>query len=461
METGKPSPDVDREGNPGAELRKLVVLAWPVVLGQVGSMAMGVVDVAMVGRLGAASLAAMAMAHTWGFSSLILARGATHGLDPLVAQAHGAGDRSAASRALVRGLVMASVLAVPVTGLHFVAEWGLGVLRQPQELLGMAGAWCAVLGLGVAPMLWFLTLRQFLQGLELMRPATEAVLVANVANVLLNHGLMTGAWGLPALGAIGCAWSSVFCQFLMLAWLLVRVRSLTGKYRIPLQGVVTWRSMKHLLGLGLPVGLQISVEVWAFNVTNVMMGWLGPTVLAGHTLAMSLATISFMVPLGISSASATRVGNLLGSGLPWQRTGWLSVGLGVVVMGVSAMLFLAFPEGLAGLYTGDPTILVVAVTLIPLAGLFQVFDGAQVVSFGVLRGAGDVRLPLLVPLVAYWLVGLPLSWWLAFHLEFGPEGVWWGLIGALAVAAGLLAWRIRVTGKRGGYLVVSSDSPDP
>jgi MATE family multidrug resistance protein len=435
------------------ELRTLVVLASPVVLGQVGSMAMGVVDVAMVGRLGTLPLAAMALAHTWGFSSMILARGATHGLDPLVAQAHGAGDKAGASKALVRGVVLALLMAVPVTGMHFLASPGLGLLQQPQELLAPAGAYCAVLGIAVLPMLLFLTLRQFLQGLEYMRPATEAVIVANVANVLLNHGLMTGAWGLPELGAVGCAWSSVICTFLMLAWLMWRVRPLLAVYRIPLAGVVTWTSMMTLLGLGLPVGLSISVEVWAFNMTNVMMGWLGPRQLAGHTVAMTLATISFMVPLGISAAAATRVGNLLGAGKRWQRSGWLAVGLGVVVMGFSAILFRLVPSQLAGLFTHETEIVVVAAALIPLAGLFQLFDGFQVVSFGVLRGAGDVRFPMLVPVIAYWGVGLPMAYWAAFHLGLGPQGVWWGLICALAVAAVLLAWRIRVTGKRGGTLV--------
>ncbi len=453
METGSASGGIALPESAAGELRRLLQLAWPVVVGQVGTMLMGVVDVAMVGRLGTGPLAAMALAHTWGFSSLIFARGATHGLDPLVAQAHGAGDAPAASRALVRGLVLATVLAVPVTALHLVAAQGLGLLGQPEELLPMAGEWCRVLGLGVLPALWFFTFRQFLQGLERMRPATEAILLANVANLVLNHGLMTGAWGLPELGAVGCAWSTVVCQGVMLGWIGWRIWPLRTRYRIPLVGVVSLGSMAHLLGLGLPIGLQVSVEVWALNVTNLMMGWLGPRFLAGHTVALNLASVTFMVPLGIAAASATRVGNLLGAGLPWQRSGRVALGLGVAVMGVSAVLFLTLPEPLARLYSADPEILAVAVLLIPLAGLFQLFDGFQVVSFGVLRGAGDVRVPMFVPLIAFWGFGLPLAWVLAFQRGFGPEGVWWGLIGALAVAALLLALRVRATGRRGGVRV--------
>ncbi len=453
MKTGSPSASPAHPATAGGELRRLVVLAWPVVLGQVGTMLMGVVDVGMVGRLGTGPLAAMALAHTWGFSSLIFARGATHGLDPLVAQAHGAGDRPGASRALLQGLVLAALLAIPVSLLHLVAAPGLGLLGQPVELLDEAGAWCAVLALGVLPTLLFFTLRQFLQGLERMRPATEAILLANVANVALNHGLMTGAWGLPDLGAVGCAWSTVICQLLMLAWILGRMLPLRAAYRIPLAGAVTLGGMGHLLSLGLPIGLQVSVEVWAFNVTNLMMGWLGPRFLAGHTVALNMASVAFMVPLGISAAAATRVGNLLGAGERWQRSGWLALGLSAAAMVVSGTLFLTLPEGLARLYTDDPEILAVAVLLIPLAGLFQLFDGFQAVSYGVLRGAGDVRLPMLVPVFAFWVFGLPVAYTLAFQQGLGPEGIWWGLIGALAVAALLLAWRIRVTGRRGGTRV--------
>ena len=453
METDPPSQGIEPPLTPALELVRLLRLAWPVVVGQVGFMAMGVVDVAMVGRLGTVPLAAMALAHTWSFSTLILARGTAHGMDPLVAQAHGAGDPAGASQALIRGMVLATVLAIPVTAAHLVAEPGLALLRQPAELLPLAGAWCAVLGLTVLPSLWFATARQFLQGLERMRPATEAVLLANGLNVVLNHGLMTGAWGLPELGAIGIAWSTVGCHVLMLLWLAWRMLPLRQRYRIPLTGVVTVAGMVQLLGLGVPVGLQIAVEVWAFNVTNLMMGWLGPRFLAAHLVALNLATVSFMVPVGISAAAATRVGNLVGAGQPWLRSGWMAVGLGVVAMSASATLFLSAPGWLAGLYTHEPEVLAIAVVLIPLAGLFQLVDGFQVVSFGVLRGAGDVRLPMLVPVVSFWAVGLPLAWVLAFKRDLGPQGIWYGLIAALSLAALLLAWRIRVRGRRGAVRV--------
>ena len=184
-----------------------------------------------------------------------------------------------------------------------------------------------------------------------------------------------------------------------------------------------------------------------------MMGWLGTTQVAAHAVALNLASLAFMVPLGMSAAASARTGNLLGAGERWQAPGWVAIGLGAASMSVSGSLFLLFPHALAHLYSDDPDVIALAAGLLPMAAALGFFDGVQAVSFGVLRGAGDVRVPSLFNVVGYWLVGLPLGAWLAFGAGWGPYGIWAGIVMALFVVASLLVVRVRWTGRRGGRLV--------
>lgn len=429
----------------GDELRALSSLAWPVIIGNLGSMGMGVVDTVMVGGFGGDALAAVALANTWGFAVVVVARNTAKGLDPIVAQAFGAGDRAVAGQALVHGLVLALVMAVPVALLHLVAAPGLALFGQPAALLPLAGRYAAVLGLGVLPMLLFIVLRQFLQGLGVVKAITVAVMLANVLNVALNMLLMHGAGGLAGLGPMGCAWSTVVCQFFMLAVLLWLTRGTLRAW-----WPARWRSVavdlagaRRVLSLGLPVGLQVAIEAWGFLFVGIMVGWLGEDALAAHTIALNLATVSFMTPLGIGAAAATRIGNLVGAGQPWGRAALTAVGAGATVMLASALIFTLFPATLAGIYTRDRTVVALAITLIPIAGAFQLFDGVQVVSAGLLRGLADVRLPAMINVVAYWGFGMPLGYLLAFRADLGAPGVWMGLVAALATVSGLLMLRIR------------------
>lgn len=435
------------------ELRRLARLAVPVVAGMLAFMTLGVVDTIMLGRVSAEALGVSALAHLWGFSSIVVARGAMHGLDPAVAQAHGAGDRAGVARALGTGLTFAALLAVPVTAAHLVGEAGLRLLGQPEELVGEAGRFVRVLGVGVLPTLLFGAVRHTLVGIGDVRPATVAAILVNLLNVALNTLFIYG-WGpVPAMGAVGCAWSTVLCEVTLLGlvlWLGAPSLSSLTRWR---EGLVDRVNLWRVAGLGLPVGFQQALELWAFNLAMVMMGWLGPLQVAAHAVAINLASLAFMVPFGIAAAASTRVGNLLGAGLPWTRAAWLAVAAGAAVMGLSATLFALTPELLAGAYTRDPEVLALAASLLPIAACFQLVDGTQTVAFGALRGAGDVRVPTLANVAGYYVVGLPLGYALAFWFGWGPHGVWAGLAVALAVVAGLLLLRLRVTARRGGVRV--------
>lgn len=438
-------------GSAREELAVLGHLAWPVVLSNLGAMGMGVVDTVMVGAFGGQALASVALATTWAWGVSVVARNAAKGLDPLVAQAFGAGDRHEAGRSLVHGLVVALGLCLPVTLLHLVAAQGMGLLGQPASLLPLAGAYCRIMALGVPVMLAFAVLQQFLQALGVVRPFTVAVVLANLLNVGLNLVLMHGLGSWPGLGPIGSAWASVTClHFMMAVVLWLTRRELRAWW--PAGWVAVARDLRGarvVLALGLPVGLQIAIETWGFQMAGVMVGWLGEVPLAAHSVVLNLATVSFMVPMGIGAAASTRVGHLVGAGQPWGRAATTALCCGGAVMLLSAALFAGLPGLLAGAYTRDPAVLAIAVLLLPVAGAFQIFDGLQAVGFGVLRGLADVRAPALINILSYWTLGLPLGWALAFRADLGPRGVWMGLVLSLALVAGLLLLRIRALHRRG------------
>lgn len=436
------------------EVRRIVRLAWPVVLGQLGMMLMGVVDVVIVGHLSKEALGAVALGHTWTFGTMIIALGTASGLDPVIAQAFGGGRREDAGLALVRGAVLLGLFSVPVMLAHWWAEPGLRLLGQPEVLVPMAADYVRVLTFSVPPMLAFSLLRQFLQGAGRMRPAAVAVVVTNVVNAALCYGLVYGELGLPELGAVGAGWATLAARCLMPVLLFAMGFDLVRACWPGLARAFDVGALVRLARIGVPVGVQVAMEVWAFTGTTIMMGWIDETAVAAHMVALNLASISFMVPFGISAAAATRVGNLLGAGRPWTRAAWAAVAVGAGVMALSATLFFLVPHTLARMYSEDAAVVALAASLLPIAALFQLFDGTQVVCFGVLRGAGDTRLPALANLVGYWLIGLPIGGAAAFGWGWGPRGLWLGLTLGLATVAGLLLLRLRATAARGGYRVV-------
>lgn len=423
-------------------------LAGPVMIAYLGTISMGTIDTMMAGRLGPAALGSVALGHTWGIAVAIVAYGAARVLDPIVAQAYGAGDVRAAGLGLSRGLAMMAILGVPVIVLYAFARWGLTLLGQPAELVPAAGAYCLMLIPGMPAILAFVVVRNFLQAIGIVRPATYAILLANVTNVLGNGVFMYGWLGFPSLGAVGSAVSTSISQWLMLGALVVFSRGTIAGYWPGWKGAFAWEPLRPMLRLGLTLGFQFAVEVWAFHAAGFMMGRLGAVTYAAHAIAINLATISFMLPSGVGVAAATRVGNLVGAGHPWGRSASLSIGLGAAIVALPAVVFIAAARPLAGVYTSDPAVIAVAAAIIPLAGAFQLFDGTQAVAFGVLRGAGDVKLPVVVNVLGYWLFGLPIGWVLAFSAGAGARGVWWGLVLGLAAVAVLLVVRVARLSRR-------------
>lgn len=420
-------------------------VAAPVVLINVGIQAMGVVDTLMVGRLGGAAIAAVALGNFYVFNVSVFGIGLLFAIDPVVAQAVGAGDRVGVARGVQRGLIMALGVAIVVMAALMPGEWLLTMLDQPPDVVAETAVYARRRLLGTVPFFLFAVLRQTLQAMGPTRPIIIAALVANVVNVGANWLLIFGNGGLPALGVEGAGYATAISTWVMasvlcwLSWPLLR-----DTVRPWRPESIAWAPMSRMLRIGVPIGIQWFFESFAFGLTALFMGWMGTASLAGHEIALNMAALTFMVPLGVSGAAAAVVGRAIGRGdlSTARRDAMSAIVCGVGFMCVSAVVFIAAPAWLTSLYTDEAATVAVAVALIPLAGWFQVFDGLQAVTSGVLRGTGDTRIPAVLHLVAFWGIGIPLGYYLGFHTALKERGLWIGLVAGLAAAALLQSARV-------------------
>jgi MATE family multidrug resistance protein len=439
------------DATPETELRATIRLALPVVLVQIGLMFMGVVDTVMVGHVSATVLAAVALGNLYFFNAIILGNGTLMALDPIIAQAVGADDMESASRTMQRGLLVAVGLTLFTALLLLPAHGVLVLTRQQPEIIPDTTAYIRISIPGVLPFLLFVVFRQTLQALHRVAPIVWTIVGANLSNAALNWVFVYGHLGSPALGAAGSALATLVSRWLMalalpmLAWSTLRPHLATLRRE-------AWELMPivRLLRLGVPIGLQMLLESGAFGAIGLMMGMLGTTEMAGHQIAITLAALTFMVPLGVGAAAAVRVGRAIGAHDQARaklaaRAAYLS-GLGF--MSITALIFLLAPRLLASIFTSDRGVIAVAGLLIPVAGVFQIFDGAQAVGAGVLRGLGDTRAPLIGMIAGYWVIGLPVSLLLGFHTPLRAAGLWWGFVASLSVVALFLALRVRVLFRR-------------
>lgn len=429
-----------------ADLTALFRLALPVAVVQVGLVTMGAVDIAMVGRVSAADIAGVAMGNVYFFQAAVFGMGTLFVLDPVVAQAVGADDVEGAARGMQRGLLLAGLLTVVASLLLLPAEWVLGVLRQPHEVVPLGGAYARVSIPGVLPFYAFIVFRQSLQAMGRMKPILLTVLLANLANAGFNWVLVFGNLGFPAMGAVGSGWATTLSRWFMAVTLLWAAWPLLRPSLVPLRPeVLRIDPLLRLLRVGAPIGLQQQLEFGVFAAAGLLMGLLGTLALAAHQVALSLASLTFMVPVGVAQAAAVLVGQAVGRGDPAGARRAAGAGLvaGVGFMTATALCFLLFPEALAAIYTQQEEVLLTAALLIPVAGVFQVFDGLQVVAAGALRGVADTRVPMLLNLLGFWGIGLPVSAYLGFRTLLGPEGIWWGLAVGIAAVSLLLIQRLR------------------
>ena len=448
---------------PKREFRSLIRLALPIVTVQVGLMLMGVVDTLMVGRVSAAALAAVALGNLYFFGVAVFGMGVLFSLDPLISQAVGAEDDAAIARGMQRGLVLTLVLFTLALIPLVLAEPVFSVLRQPDDVVPLAAGYVHAATPGMLAFLGFIVLRQTLQSMDRVAPIVVAIVAANVVNAALNWVLVFGHLGVPALGPVGTGWASTLSRWTMLIGLAILAYRRLGPYLKPAgPEVLRIRPLARMIRIGAPVGAQLQLEMGAFGAVALLMGWLGTAQMAGHQVAINLASLTFMVPLGIAQAGSVRVGQAVGRDDPAAARAAVKAALlaGAGFMTFTMILFLAAPAWLTALYTDEPEVTVIAVALIPIAGVFQVFDGLQVVAAGVLRGIADTTVPFLANLLAFWVVGIPLGVWLGFGTAAGPVGLWWGLVAGLGLVALFLVLRVRVRMRRELRRVII-DEPAP
>jgi MATE family multidrug resistance protein len=428
------------------DVRALVRLAVPIVAMQVGMMLMSVVDTIFVGHVSARELAAAALGGLYTIGLFNFCLGVVWAVDPLVSQALGARDPAAAALGVQRGLVLAAVMGAVATVLCVPAEWVYRALHEPADVIPRAVSFVHISAPSLVPMLLFVALRQSLVAMKRTSALVAVVVLSNLLNAGLDWVLVFGHWGLPAMGAPGSALATTITRFLgLFALLVIGRRALEPMLR-------PWRKEALALGpllrtfqIGLPIGAQNSVEFTTFAAISVFAGWFGAEAVSGHQVAINLASLMFMVPLGIGSASSVLVGHAIGEQdmAHARRVAASALAVGAGYMALSACVLLALPRMFASAYTSVPGVVAVAALLIPIAGVFQVFDGLQVVSAGVLRGAGDTRAPLVSNVLGFWLVGMPVSLWLGFKGGLGVVGLWWGFVAGLAVVAAFLVLRVR------------------
>ena len=434
-----------------AELRPMLRVAIPVVLAELGWMAMGVVDTIMVGPLGPEAIAAAGVGTSLHMAFAIFGMGLLLGLDTLVSQAFGARQLDVCHRWLVHGVALALLLTTPLMLICWGVYVAIPALDFHPEVRPLLESYYGAVIWSSPLLLLYAAFRRYLQGMHLVQPVMFALVSANVVNACANWVLIYGKSGFPALGVTGAAIATIIARFYMVAVLLGAI-VIYDNWRtsdVPVLASHLRRAwFKRLLALGFPAASTVALEVGVFASSTAFAGMLDPISAASHQIALNIAALAFMVPLGLASAGAVRVGHAVGAGDPPRAAaaGWTAILLGIIVMVLSAAAFLLIPRVLIGVFTRDEAVLALGSTLLLVAAVFQLFDGLQGVATGVLRGVADTRTPMITNLLAHWMFGLPVGYTLCFVLGVGVIGLWVGLSTGLVIAGVVLVymWHRRI-----------------
>ena len=430
------------------EVGPMLNLAVPVVVAEMSWVTMGTVDILMVRALGPSAIGAVGVGSMLFLALAVFGIGVLLGLDTVIAQSFGAGQRDECHRWFVHGVVMSVMLTIPLTLVAWVAIARLDLWGFDLTVLNLTEPYLRIVTWSVLPLLLYTAFRRYLQAMGVVKPTMVILLTANLVNVLANWMLIHGNLGAPALGVDGAGWATFISRsYLALGLLSVVVwRDARTDYGLRRVSWVIERSrLRQLLWLGLPAAMQVTLEVGVFSAASALAGRLAPVALAAHQITLNMASFTFMVPLGLASAAAVRVGHAVGRQDTYgaNQAGWTAVMLGVFCMAFASAIFLLIPSRLMGLFTVDLTVVDLGVTLLFVAAIFQIFDGLQGVLTGALRGIGDTRTPMFLNLAGHWAFGLPLGYTICFVLGYGVVGLWIGLIVVSLLL--LMVWGRRMT----------------
>jgi MATE family multidrug resistance protein len=433
-------------------IRETFILAYPVIIGQLGFIMMGVVDSVMVGEIGAAPLAGASLGNSFFFLIFIIGLGVAMSVTPLIAILVGAERFSECGiyfrQSLIVNMSLGLILMVIIVFCSDLFEF----FNQPPEVATQASSYAKIIALSILPAMLFHTYKQFIEGFSIMIPAMVIAITANIINAFANWVFIYGNLGMPALGLDGAGWATFSSRVFMalIIALYVMNKEFFKKYDVNFHfRNVNFKVIKKILQIGLPSGFQYFFEVGAFSFAVIMIGWLGTNPLAAHQIAINLASITFMSVLGISAAGGIRVGNEVGKKdiSEVRRAGFTAIIMGASVMFICGIIFITFNKFLPTLYIDDAAVVKIASSLLIIAAIFQVSDGTQGVGIGVLRGLMDVKIPTLITFVAYWVIALPIGYVLGFIFDFGVQGVWVGLLLGLTASATMLTIRFNIKSK--------------
>lgn len=435
------------------EIKKTMKLSLPIVVGQIGHLMMGVVDNIMVGRVGTEALAAASIANALFTLIMVVGFGISMAITPLTAIAYGRGQDRECGVILRQGLILNLFFGVVLCGISMLLSESIRFLNQPAEIIAPASVYMKVLGLSIIPMMIFQSYKQFAEGVSFLKPAMMITLLANLVNAFVNWVFIYGNLGAPEMGLTGAGLATICSRMFMavcMIYVIMQVPSLkrfdpTLNYR-----KIDFGIMKKLLKIGIPGGFQYFFEVSAFAASSIMIGWIGATELAAHQIALSLASMTFMVAMGISAAATIRVSNAVGKKdiLATRMAGFSAAFLCAAFMASAGLVFIIFRKQLPGFYILEPAVIEIASSLLMIVAVFQVSDGTQAVGLGILRGITDMKIPTFFTLAAYWLAGLPAGYLLAFKFGMGVMGVWVGLLISLTVSALLMMIRFNFKSKQ-------------
>lgn len=429
------------------------LLAYPVVISQLGHIMVGVVDTAMVGQIGTIEQAAVALSNSLYTLVLVFGLGVSYGITPLVAAADSSKNHSENAALLKHSVIINTLLGILLFLLLIAISPILNLFDQKQEVVDLAIPFLNVMMLGMIPLCIFSGFKQFTEGLSFTRIAMLITIGSNLLNILLNYLMIFGYWGFPEMGLMGSCWASFISRVAMAIAMFYYVYY-NRHFKIYWQGfqmrTISKALVKKILSIGIPSGLQWVFEVGAFAFAVVMIGWISPDAQAAHQIALSIAASTYMMASGLSAAASVRVGNQLGlkSREGVRTAGFSAFVMVLVFMGLMAVLFIVFQHFLPTLFSKESNVISIAASLIVIAAFFQLSDGVQVLGLGALRGIKDVKIPTIITLIAYWAIGLPMSYVFGFQLNLGVEGIWYGLSLGLTVAAVFLLWRFNYVSKR-------------
>ena len=421
-------------------IRNSIFLAFPVMIGQLGHVVVGVVDSLMVGRLGTEELAAVSLSNSFFGFALLFGIGLSYGITPLISSAKGENKKKSIGIILYNGLLINFLFAIFLAFILIISKFILLELDQNKNVLDLTFPYLDVIAVSLIPLMIFQTFKQYIEGLGFTKEPMIISVIANVLNIVLNYLLIFGVGGFPRLEVLGAGYASLISRVFMMVCIIIYVLQ-TKKFNNFINQLnflsIKRKIINKILAIGVPSGVQFVFEIGSFSVAAVMIGWFGAEALASHQIALNLASITYMIATGISASSMISLGYFYGEKNyeDLKKSGYANFIIVSIMMGIFGILFILFRKELPGLYIDDSNVIILASNLIIIAALFQIPDGIQSVGLGVLRGIRDTKVPTLVTFVAYWIIAIPLCYFLGVTKNYGPIGIWIGLMMGLWIAA--------------------------